>query len=314
VGGVTSLGAVVLSETVNLIQYMVYRIVRRLYGSSTIMDCSIKVGIIGGSGFYNLEELKVDEEVAVETEFGDPSDKFAVGKIGAVDCVVLARHGRKHSLNPTEVNYRANIRAMKKLGVTHILATTCCGSLREEMKPGDFVVLDSFIDRITKRHQTFHDQASGGKGPFGTVCHIPMCPAFCDRTRDVLVGACRELGLGVHDKGTMVTIEGPRFSSLAESRAFRSWGCDVINMTTVPEVVLAAEAGISYASVAMVTDYDCWRNPGEAVNVPAVLEVMKKNVGNVKNLVVKGVEMLAKMNWSETIKANEARAKGSIMH
>ena len=117
------------------------------------MDCSIKIGIIGGSGFYNLEELNVREEVAVETEFGDPSDKLALGQIAGVDCVVLVRHGRKHSLNPTEVNYRANIRAMKKLGVTHIVATTCCGSLREEMKPGDFVVLNSFVDRTTKRHQ-----------------------------------------------------------------------------------------------------------------------------------------------------------------
>merc|ERR1712037_331410 len=282
-------------------------------GSSTTMDCSIKVGIIGGSGFYNLEELKIDEEVAVETEFGHPSDKFVIGKIGRVDCVVLARHGRNHSLNPTEVNYRANIRAMKKLGVTHILATTCCGSLKEDMKPGHFVVLDSFFDRTTKRHQSFHDQSSGERGSFGTVCHIPMCPAFCDRTREVLIGACKELGLEVHDKGTMVTVEGPRFSSLAESKAFRSWGCDVVNMTTVPEVVLAAEAGISYASVAMVTDYDCWRDPTKAVNVGEVMEVMKNNVGNVKSLMVRAVEMLAKLQWSKTVEANEAKAKGSIM-
>ena len=141
-----------------------------------------------------------------------------------------------------------------------------------------------------------------------------MCPSFCERTREVLIGACKDLGLAVHGEGTMVTVEGPRFSSLAESRAFRSWGCDVINMTTVPEVVLAAEAGISYASVAMVTDYDCWRDPGKAVNVAAVLEVMKNNVGNVKSVVVRAVEMLAKMPWRETVEANEAKAKGSVLH
>ncbi|XP_059099168.1 S-methyl-5'-thioadenosine phosphorylase-like [Tigriopus californicus] len=270
-----------------------------------------KIGIIGGSGFYDLEELTEAQEVTVETEFGIPSDNLVTGKIDGVDCVVLARHGKGHKINPSEVNYRANIRAMEKLGVTHILASTACGSLRENYKPGDFVILDSFIDRTTKRAQTFHDQASGPN--FGRVCHIPMSPAFCDASREIVVATGKKLGLTIHESGTMVTIEGPRFSSKAESLMFQQWGGHVINMTTVPEVVLAAEAGLSYVSVAMVTDYDCWRPHSEAVSVEAVMVVLKENVHNVKKLFMETVKNMGAADWNEVIQKNKAKAKGGVM-
>ena len=272
------------------------------------MSSSIKVGIIGGSGFYCMDELEKTSEVTVETEFGSPSSPLLVGKIGGVDVVVLCRHGKKHHVNPTEVNYRANIRALQKLGVTHILAMTACGSLKEEKRPGDVCILDSFIDRTTKRVQTFHD----GKTPgFGNVSHVPMSPAFCDVTRRILIEtAKRELpsSVSVHDKATVVTIEGPRFSSKAESLLFKSWGCDVVNMTAVPEVVLAAEAGMSYASVAMVTDYDCWREGAESVNVEAVIAVLKANVDNVKRLFVKAVQSMENnADWKDVIDNNKVQ-------
>ncbi|TRY74552.1 hypothetical protein TCAL_01347 [Tigriopus californicus] len=266
-----------------------------------------KIGIIGGSGFYDLEELTEAQEVTVETEFGIPSDNLVTGKIDGVDCVVLARHGKGHKINPSEVNYRANIRAMEKLGVTHILASTACGSLRENYKPGDFVILDS----TTKRAQTFHDQASGPN--FGRVCHIPMSPAFCDASREIVVATGKKLGLTIHESGTMVTIEGPRFSSKAESLMFQQWGGHVINMTTVPEVVLAAEAGLSYVSVAMVTDYDCWRPHSEAVSVEAVMVVLKENVHNVKKLFMETVKNMGAADWNEVIQKNKAKAKGGVM-
>lgn len=163
---------------------------------------------------------------------------------------------------PTNINYRANIYALKQEGCSHVIATTACGSLREEFRPGDFAILDQFIDRTTKRPSTFYDGAA--TSPPG-VCHIPMAYPFCDRTRQLLLDVARDIiGLWcVHDHATMVTVEGPRFSSRAESLMFRSWGADLINMTTVPEVVLAKEAGLSYASIAMVTDYDCWRDTSE---------------------------------------------------
>ena len=161
---------------------------------------------------------------------------------------------------PTNVNYRANIHALKEEGCTHVIATTACGSLQQQFHPGNFAILDQFIDRTTKRCTTFYDGAA--TSPPG-VCHIPMASPFCDRIRQLLLIAAKNIDVYVHDHGTMVTIEGPRFSSKAESLMFRSWGGDLINMTTVPEVVLAKEAGLSYASIAMVTDYDCWRDSSE---------------------------------------------------
>lgn len=168
----------------------------------------------------------------------------------------MYRHGRSHSIMPSTVNYRANIWALRQLNCTHILASTATGSLQENIKPGDLVVLDSFIDRTTKRSQTFYDGSS--QSDLG-VCHLPMSPAFCERTRKLLIDTAKELGLEAHPTGTVVTIEGPRFSSKAESLMFKQWNAHLVNMTTVPEVVLAKEAGICYASIAMATDYDSWR-------------------------------------------------------
>ncbi|MEK6845853.1 MAG: S-methyl-5'-thioadenosine phosphorylase, partial [Nanoarchaeota archaeon] len=267
----------------------------------------LKIGIIGGSGLENPNILQEAREVEVITLYGKPSSSLKVGKISGVEVVLLSRHGRTHSIMPTNVPNQANIWALKEQGCTHILASTACGSLREEIKPGDFVFINQFIDRTTKRAQTFY---SGGHKFFsnnhpplymkdatnmfdylrpsvyeeGKVCHIPMAEPFCSKLRLLLDQSAHELGLPCHKEGTMITIEGPRFSTKAESKMFRSWGADVINMSTVPEVVLAREAGICYAAVAMSTDYDCWREAEEAVNIEQVLKVFKKNAETVIQL------------------------------
>ncbi|TNM85884.1 hypothetical protein fugu_008155 [Takifugu bimaculatus] len=225
----------------------------------------VKIGIIGGSGLDDTDILEGRTERYVDTPYGKPSDALILGKIKNVDCVLLARHGRQHTIMPSNVNYQANIWAMREEGCTHLLVTTACGSLRDEIQPGDIVIIDQFIDRTTRRVQTLYDgQATSPAG----VCHIPMAEPFCNRTREasVLLEVARSLGVKCHTRGTMLSIEGPRFSSRAESLMFRQWGADVINMTTVPEVVLAKEAGLCYASIAMATDYDCWKEHEEAVS------------------------------------------------
>ncbi len=238
----------------------------------------VMVGIIGGSGLDDPEILENPEEKLVLTPFGEPSSTVTVGRIGGVPVAILARHGRRHTLYPSAVNYRANLWGLKTLGCTHVLATTACGSLREEIEPGHLVVLDQFIDRTTKRASTFYDK--------DRVCHIPMGDPFCPRLRERLIEGAAELGIPHHRTGTVVTIEGPRFSTKAESRLFRSWGCDVINMTTVPEVTLAREAGLCYAAVAMSTDYDCWHESEEDVTIEMILEIMKRNAENVLRLLL----------------------------
>uniref|UniRef100_A0A4W3IA95 S-methyl-5'-thioadenosine phosphorylase n=1 Tax=Callorhinchus milii TaxID=7868 RepID=A0A4W3IA95_CALMI len=259
----------------------------------------VKIGIIGGSGLDNPDLLEKRSEKCVDTPYGKPSDALILGKIKNVDCVILARHGRQHTIMPTNVNFRANIWALKEEGCTHILATTACGSLREEIHPGDIVILDQFIDRTTKRQQSFYDGCP--QSQMG-VCHIPMADPFCSQTRELLVNSAKKLGIKHHMKGTMITIEGPRFSSRAESIIFRQWNADVINMTTVPEVVLAKEASICYASIAMATDYDCWKENEEAVSVEKVLKTMKKNAEKAVNIILDVIPQIASMDWSDTIK------------
>ncbi len=237
----------------------------------------VKIGIIGGSGLEDPNILKDAKEIEVITKYGGPSSKLALGKIGGVDVVILSRHGRTHSISPTNVNNRANIMALKGQGCTHILAATACGSLREEIKPGHFVFVDQFIDRTSKRHQTFYDENKG-------VCHIPMAEPFCPKLREKLVEAAKELNFDFHEKGTVVTIEGPRFSTKAESRMFQLLGGDVVNMSTVPEAVLAKEAGLCYQAIAMSTDYDCFIETEEYVTIEMVLATMKTNAENVKKL------------------------------
>jgi 5'-methylthioadenosine phosphorylase len=244
----------------------------------------MKIGIIGGSGLDDPKLLQDYREIEVSTPYGKPSSPLTIGKLGGADVVIIARHGRKHTIMPTNVPYQANIWALREQGCTHILATSACGSLREEIKPGHLVLPDQFIDRTTQRKSTFYEK--------DRVCHIPMAEPFCPKLRAVIFGAARELGLQMYPKGTIITIEGPRFSTRAESRMFRQWGADVINMSTVPEVVLAREAGICYQVIAMSTDYDCWHDSEEAVNISMVLETMKKNIENVKKLLIKTIPLI----------------------
>ena len=236
----------------------------------------IKIGIIGGSGLDDPRILKGAQELYATTKFGNPSSGLTIGKINDIDVVIFLRHGKRHTIIPSNVNYKANIWALKEQGCTHIIATTACGSLREEIKPGHLIFCDQFIDRTTKRASTFYESDK--------VCHIPMAEPFCKRLRNLLSETASEINLEHHKKGTVITIEGPRFSTRAESHMFRQWDADVINMSTVPEVVLAREAGICYAIVAMSTDYDCFLENRQEVTIEEVLKVMKQNADNVKKL------------------------------
>ncbi len=236
------------------------------------------IGIIGGTGLDDPEILKEPKEKMVKTPFGEPSSTLKIGKIAGREIAIIARHGRKHTINPTNVNYRANIWALKEQGCIHILASTACGSLREEIRPRQLVFPDQFIDRTTKRESTFYDKDK--------VCHIPMAEPFCPTLRKLLAETAKKLGIDCHEKGTIITIEGPRFSTKAESHLFRSWNADVINMSTVPEVVLAREAGLCYQVVATATDYDCWKLREKAVTIGEVLKVMAQNAENVKKMFI----------------------------
>jgi 5'-methylthioadenosine phosphorylase len=236
----------------------------------------IKIGIIGGSGLDNPEILKDAEEVTVETPYGPPTSSLMCGTIEGIDVVILARHGRDHSIYPSGVNFRANIWALKEQGCTHILASTAVGSLREEIKPGHLVFPDQFIDHTKKRETTFFDETE--------VVHTPMADPFCPNLIDLLSASAEELGIPYHKNKTVITIEGPRFSTKAESHLFRSWNADVINMSTVPEVNLAREKKMHYASIAMSTDYDCWHEEEEPVTWEMIVETMQKNAENVIRL------------------------------
>lgn len=271
----------------------------------------LKIGIIGGSGLDDPDILENRKEIALNTPFGHPSDKIIDGDIGGVNCALLARHGRKHNINPSNVNYRANIWALRQLGCTHVLVTTACGSLKEDIRPGDLVVPNDIIDRTTKRVQTFYD---GNTDCTRGVCHMPMFPPFSERTRKVLLSTALELGYErIHSEATMVTIEGPRFSTRAESNMFRQWGCHLVNMTSCPEAVLAKEAGLLYGAVAIATDYDCWRVGCESVNVQDVLKTFGENVVRVKNLLIKAVQNIAKEDWTDDIQEAKKCVTSNMM-
>jgi len=273
------------------------------------MDVKLKVGIIGGTGLDNPDLLEDRKEKIVDTPFGSPSDVLILGRISGVDCVLLARHGRKHTLSPSAVNYRANIYALRAEGCTHILATTACGSLSDQYKPGDIVILDQFIDRTYRREQSFYD---GTCAEFKGVCHIPMASPFCEHTRDVYIKSARELGISHHEKGTIVVVEGPRFSSRAESKMFQMWGGHVISMTPVPEAVLAAELGLCYASAALVTDFDCWKEDSEEhVSVEQVMAVVHNNSEKAIRLILLAIPELAKRQWGTIIEKKKATAASS---
>jgi len=269
----------------------------------------VKIGIIGGSGFYSMEELENARSVEVSTPFGQPSAPLVEGSIKGVPVCMLARHGVGHSLLPADINYRGNIWALKERGVTHILSVTACGSLKEEICPGSFVLLDSFIDRSQGRVQSFYGGEDGKRG----VAHIPMEPAFCAKTRGLIKTVCQDLKFKVFESGTVITIQGPRFSSRAESKLFQSWGADVINMTTVPEVCLAKEAGLSYTSIALATDYDCWKEDNQ-VDTQSVLSVLQSNVSRVKQLLVEAIPRIQQdLQWDQTISHNREVAASSVL-
>ena len=237
-----------------------------------------KIGIIGGSGLDDPEILQDTQEITIETPYGDPSSVMTAGVIDGVDVIMLARHGKKHQYSPSQVNYRANIHALKMQGVTHILATTACGSLKKEIERGDFVIVDQFIDFTKHRKNTFFESFADG------AAHTAMADPFDANLRKVLLETAQVLGMRAHDGGTIITIEGPRFSTRAESHMFRGWGGDVINMSVATEAALANEAGLPYAAVAMSTDYDCWKQDEKPVSWDEILEVFNKNVGNVVKL------------------------------
>ncbi len=230
------------------------------------------VGVIGGSGLYAMEGLEDVREVRLATPFGEPSDAYVRGRLAGVELVFLPRHGRGHRISPTEINSRANVWGMKALGVTRILSVSAVGSLREDIAPGDFVAVDQFIDRTRHRPDTFFER--------GVVAHVLFADPTCADLRTVLIAAARETGVRVHAGGTYVNMEGPQFSTRAESRLYRSWGADVIGMTNLQEARLAREAELCYATLAMATDYDCWHVAD--VTVEAILAVMASNVSHAR--------------------------------
>jgi 5'-methylthioadenosine phosphorylase len=234
------------------------------------------LGVIGGSGLYALEGLEAVEEVRLATPFGEPSDAFVVARLGGKKLVFLPRHGRGHRLNPTEINSRANLWGLKALGVTRVLSVSAVGSLREDIAPGDFVAVDQFIDRTRHRPDTFFEG--------GVVAHVMFADPVCAELRREVVAVARSLAIRVHDGGTYVNMEGPQFSTRAESRLYRSWGADVIGMTNLQEARLAREAELCYATLAMATDYDCWHASGD-VTVEAILAVMARNVAHARAVV-----------------------------
>lgn len=244
-----------------------------------------KIAIIGGSGLEDPAILKEPKDVAVETPYGHPSSSFKCGKIGGVEVAILSRHDRDHSIPPTQVNNRANIWAIKELGCTHIIVTTACGSLREEIDRGHLVILDQFIDFTRHRDVTFHSKFENGD-----LNHTPMADPFDGELRKTLIQKAQELKLPFQEKGTVVTIEGPRFSTRAESNMFRILGADVINMSTAPECILANEIGIPYAAIALSTDYDCWKTNEEPVTWEEVLKVFNRNVENVIRLLLETIK------------------------
>ncbi len=246
----------------------------------------MKIGIIGGSGLDDPKFLKDPDILDIDTEYGQPSSLLLSGKINDIETVILSRHGTKHQYSPTQVNNRANIKALQKAGVTHIIATTACGSLRADIDRGHLVILDQFIDFTRFRKTTFVDSFENG------AVHTDMAHPFDGALREKLYETAKYLDLNVHDKGCVVTIEGPRFSTAAESRMFRTLGADVINMSTAPEAMLANEAGIPYAAIAMSTDYDSWKEDEEPVTWDEILEVFNKNSDNVKKLLVNVIKKL----------------------
>ncbi|CAN5302217.1 S-methyl-5'-thioadenosine phosphorylase [soil metagenome] len=249
-------------------------------GETTGEGSAVKsvIGIIGGSGVYDLPGLTQTRWVRCETPWGDPSDELFIGRLGDVELVFLPRHGRGHRVPPSEVNYRANIHALKSLGVTDVISVSAVGSLREDLPPGSFVIVDQDIDRSFARAKSFFGT--------GVVAHVSMAHPTCGRLGEHLAKTLADIGVPHQQGGTYLVMEGPQFSTLAESRLYRQWGCDVIGMTNMPEAKLAREAELCYASVAMVTDFDCWHPEHDSVTVAKIVEVLLSNASKAQSLVV----------------------------
>lgn len=242
------------------------------------------IGIIGGSGLDNPDFLQNPRDERISTPYGELTSPVRIGTIGSCTVCLVARHGRSHTAPPTQVNYRALIDTLRQLGCTAIISTTAVGSLREEIGRGDLVILDQFIDFTRHRAITFHERFA----PHEPV-HTPMADPFDTTLRNLLNDSCETLGIKHHKRGTVVTIEGPRFSTRAESNMFRLWGADVINMSIAPECILANEAGIPYASIAMSTDYDCWKTDEEPVTWDDIVNIFRQNANKVTDVLIKAV-------------------------
>lgn len=265
----------------------------------------IKIGLIGGTGLEKNDILKGTKLVQIEpTPYGNASDsQILSGTINGIEVFVLKRHGKEHNINPSNVNYRANLWTLKQLGVTHLLTTTACGSLKLAIEPGHLGIVDQYVDRTTKRETSFY-----------SVAHIPQGRPFNKEIQKILKESCDELGFKCHPNITAVTIEGPRFSTLAESKLYQSWGCDIVNMTTVPEAPLSGELGFIYGSIALVTDYDCWHdNDEESVSVELVEKRMKILGEKVSQVLVLAIDKISKMDWTNVHEKKCLESKGSIM-
>ncbi len=236
-----------------------------------------KIGVIGGTGLYDIEGMTDIEEVNIDTPFGKPSDTITIGRLEGVGIAFLPRHGKGHRISPTELPARANIYALKSLGVEHIIAICSAGSFKKEIKPGDLLIPDQLIDRTRNRVNSFFTD--------GIVAHIAFAEPFCPVLSQILYQSAKEAGASVHPKGTFVVMEGPAFSTRAESRLYRSWGADIIGMTALPEAKLAREAEICYAVIGCATDYDSWWEPGEPVTVDMILTTLHKNVDTSKRII-----------------------------
>lgn len=245
-----------------------------------------KIGVIGGTGLYDIEGLTDIEEVNIDTPFGKPSDTITIGKLEGVGIAFLPRHGRGHRISPTELPVRANIYALKSLGVEHIIAISSAGSFKQEIMPGDLVIPDQLIDRTRSRVNSFFGE--------GIVVHIPFADPFCPTLCQVLYESAKEVGASVHPKGTFVVMEGPAFSTRAESRLYRSWGADIIGMTALPEAKLAREAEICYAIIGCVTDYDSWMERSEPITIDVILNVLRQNIDTAKKIIKLAVSRIPK--------------------
>lgn len=245
----------------------------------------IIIGVIGGSGLYEMEGLKGVKEVKIKTPFGNPSDAYITGKLGGVKMVFLPRHGRGHRILPSELNFRANIYGMKKLGVTHIISVSAVGSMREDIKPGHIVVVNQFFDRTKNRVSSFFGN--------GIVGHVEFADPVCPDLSNILYDSGKKIGAAIHKGGTYICIEGPQFSTRAESKIYRKWGVDVIGMTNIPEAKLAREAEICYATLALSTDYDCWHETEESVTIEMILDTLKRNVQTAKAIIKETVPKIA---------------------